>query len=1022
MWKRISSKVSVVLGIFALILVTAIPGPAFPESPSADISRLAALTELQDNVKNTLAAVVDEKKVLDLLQDQSGVKDLSFNTGRQFTEISVEFGSELLKAMILQKITLTFSTNLGKSIFNPAQTEFGFLGARGLDSPEVRVKLTIGRAPAEQRLLIDRYMQGHGMSGVLDPVVFKTEVLAGEKMVELPASTDYVTYSVILPKEVNPYRAVGVMLSREGQLLPVPTRFLTESGKNLAVLKSRQFGTFTVVERSIDFSDVRKHWAREDINILAAKQIINGVSSDSFAPDREVTRAQAAVMLGRALALAAARNPVQFKDVHEDAWYSAAVSAVVESGILRGYPGGEFRPDALISREELAVLANRVLSLCGEAVNIDSPGVELILGDFTDWNNISSWARPGFAVAVKTGILQGTESGNLNPQAKCTRAEFAVMLRRLMINAGLISPSVILVSPADDFYTNKNNLTVRGKAKPGNTVSICGEKAATALDGTFDTSRKLSLGTNIISLTDEDLSGYKEQLVCKVVYDDTPPILQVNYPNDKLITKETQITVEGYTEQGCSVKINDTEAAVSASGSVTAQIQLEPGRNVLEITATDRAGNETSARRVVYSSPNTISGFTVSPDPIKLGSQVNIRFMLEQDAYVTLEVCREDGERVKKVQDRTFNISGIRNGYWDGKDSSGSLVPDGRYRITGIVTDSSGDELARTEKTVMAARVPQISSELGDLPVFAPGENEVITIPYAVQADALVTIKILKGHSTLKTLAENLNVQSGSHSMVWDGKDSSGSFAADGVYSCVIDAASAEVEKFKVKSEFRFIIEREPPKITDLTVNPDPVKINVLPLNIRYRLSETAKVTVVVQDKYGQVVAVLIKDTMQERGARNITWNGRNSQENYVPEGEYKVVIQAVDTFQKDSGLVTVNFTVGCEPGISEVRLTPSPFYATGSNRATISFILTEEAVVTVEIKVLWVTVKTLMTDSLEKPGLKTIRWDGADQSGYLVGEGRYDIQITAISPTVSSFKTKFSGSFDVKEVNSQKQ
>lgn len=1018
MQKRIPFNVLVILGIFTLILVLAAPEAAFPESTSVDISRMATVTEKQENGQNSVIIVVDEKEVLNLIDNQSGIEELSYEIEGKYAQISLEFTHKMFNALGSRKITMLVKSDLGKSVFRPEQVGFGALGQRNIDSQEVTVRLTIGKAPADQCLRVERVIQGHGMTGVLNPVVFRTEALAGEQVLELQINKDYVTQKLILSREVDPKHAIGVILNTNGDLVPVPTRFLKEDGKDIALVKSKEFGTFTVVERTVEFSDARTHWAEDDIGVLASKMIVNGVSKDLFAPDDQVTRAQIAAMLVRSLGLGQASSSVQLNDVKESAWYYRNVASVVDCEIMRGYPGRVFRPDAIIAREEAAVLASQVLAFSGEEGNLDSADIDRILSNFKDRDNISPWARPGVAVAVKTGILKGAVGGNIKPLDKCTRAEFAVLLRRVLVNAGLISPSVILESPADNLYTNKDTLNVRGKAKPGNTLNICGEQTATTQDGTFDTSLNLLLGANTISFEDEDLFGNTEIIFRKVVYDNVSPVLRITYPNDKVIVTGLQMTVEGSIEEGCSVKINDTDANVSG-GSFRAVIPLKLGRNILGITAADRAGNKTFTNRVVYCSPNKISSFTVSPDPIKLGLRVNIRYMMEQDAYVTLEVFRENGEKIKTVQDRVFETSGTRSGQWDGTDVSGTLVPDGRYRFVGIVKDSNGEELARTEKTVNAARVPQVSSDMDDLPVFAPGENQGITIPYTIQSDSIVTVKILKGHFAIKTLVEDLYVRPGNHSIIWDGNDSTGSFAEDGSYSCVISAVSAQVEKFKANSEFRFVIEREPPRITNFMASPDPIKLNVMPLNIRYRLSETAKVTLMVQDKSGKVVTLLMKDTLQDSGAGKVIWNGKDSLENFVPEGVYDVVIKAIDKFQKDSGPLTETITVGYEPGIQDVKLNPSPFYASGSNGTTISFILTEEAVVTVEIKVQWVTVKTLISESLEKPGVKTIRWNGSDNSGYLVGEGLYDIQITAVSPTVSSFRTKFSGSFDVKEANS---
>lgn len=1024
MWKRLLLNRKIILVFFTLVVIFIDPGASVAENRITDISHYAVPENLSESnnitESNNISVLFEEDKVLEVMDQKAGLEGLSYNLNHGIDRMSLKISLNFVNAMIKRKISLTIGTSIGKFLIDPAVLDLRFLQQPGTDPGKAKIRVTIGKAGVEQDAKIEGFFMNHGMTMLVNPVEFTTEALIDSRSIKAVDLTNYVSYKIVLPRSVDARRTIGVVFDKNGSCRPVPTRFLTENNKEIAVLITRGQGIFTLIRNDITFADVSTHWARTDIDILASKLIVSGVGNDSFVPGDKVTRAQVASLLARALMLEPTAGLGGFRDLKKSDWYYGSVLSAVESGIIRGYPNGVFNPQKLVTREEVAVIAAKALAFCGAEIVVDASEAESVLERFKDHDKISPWARPGTAIAVKSGIMTGTGSGIIGPRATCTRAEFVVMLRRTLVNAGLISPSVILVSPAEDLYTNKGTVEVRGKARPGNEISLEKGKLNCGEDGSFESSLHLDLGTNTFGLTDVDAAGNVEKIVRTVVYDISPPSLIVDSPEDKDIVADSSVIVRGAAEEGCVVIINDSAAAVNAKGEFSGTAELELGRNVLDIAAVDRAGNETHARRVVYCSPNKISGFKILPEPVKLGSMVNIRYLLEQDAYVSVEVFRENGDKVRTIQQNMLLISGVRTGSWDGKDSKGALVPDGKYRFVAVVRDLEGKEIGRTEKTVVAARVPVVevdtNGDTDELPVFAPTENEGVTLTYAVQANSKVTITVLKGRLPVATLAEDIDVQPGTHSIIWDGKDETGNFSGDGIYTCVISAVSAEASQFKTKSELRFIIERESPKILNFVVNPNPFKINVSGLNIRYNLSEEAKVNIKILGRDGRQVVWLIRDVLQESGRKVITWNGTDDNGQFVPEGTYQVTISAVDNFRKESELLVQTITAGYKPFISDIKFKPDPFYADGTNSAYINFNLLTDAVITVEIKVQWVTVKTILVDSSQKAGCKSIRWDGSDNSGYLAGEGRYDLVITAVSPTVPSLKNSYAMSFDVKE------
>ncbi len=116
------------------------------------------------------------------------------------------------------------------------------------------------------------------------------------------------------------------------------------------------------------FSDVpATHWAWQDIRLAQQSGLIQGISSDRFAPDQVMTREQMSVLLSRALKLtsqagggAAAKG---FADVPAGSWSAGAIAAMSSNGLVDGFADGTFRPSAPLTRGEMAALLSRAQPL-----------------------------------------------------------------------------------------------------------------------------------------------------------------------------------------------------------------------------------------------------------------------------------------------------------------------------------------------------------------------------------------------------------------------------------------------------------------------------------------------------------------------------------------------------------------------------------------------------------------------------------------------------------------------------------
>jgi len=170
------------------------------------------------------------------------------------------------------------------------------------------------------------------------------------------------------------------------------------------------------------FSDLSGYeWAKDAIEELSDKGIINGVGNKSFAPSSNIKREEFAAMMVRLakIELTDIENP--FSDVAEDAWFMAELNTAFKNGIINGMGDGTFGAGRNITRQDMAVILLNLAKRYGIDTN-DAPKSE-----FKDYSNISEYATDAVNFLASNGIVNGTE-GNMLPKRMATRAEAAKMI------------------------------------------------------------------------------------------------------------------------------------------------------------------------------------------------------------------------------------------------------------------------------------------------------------------------------------------------------------------------------------------------------------------------------------------------------------------------------------------------------------------------------------------------------------------------------------------------------------------
>ena len=182
---------------------------------------------------------------------------------------------------------------------------------------------------------------------------------------------------------------------------------------------------------TISFLDVKKSdWFYDAVSYAVENGLMNGMSEDIFAPNTPLTREMLAVVLYNVEGQPESAGVNPFTDVKADIWYTDAILWANENGIVAGYDNGAYGVGDLITREQFATILYRYAQFKG----YDTTQGGMAVREFSDYVNISDYARPAMAWAVNAGIMGGMDDGTLMPQGKATRAEAATMLMNFCEN------------------------------------------------------------------------------------------------------------------------------------------------------------------------------------------------------------------------------------------------------------------------------------------------------------------------------------------------------------------------------------------------------------------------------------------------------------------------------------------------------------------------------------------------------------------------------------------------------------
>ncbi|MGO4546010.1 S-layer homology domain-containing protein [Paenibacillus sp. 2TAB23] len=257
--------------------------------------------------------------------------------------------------------------------------------------------------------------------------VYDLNLLVGGKKIDDFGGSLKVELNYVLAAGENPNFVVVYHMDEQGKLQLVKNgAYEKASGK--VVFAPSHFSQYTISNAKAAFSDIgHVSWAKDSIESLAARGIINGVGNEIFKPGLYVTRAEFVKMLMHAFDLADANETSTLRDLQQGSWYYSSIAAAQKLGIVQGKADGSFGVNDKISRQDMAVMAFRAAQQLELKLGSVAPSTA-----FADEAAIDAYALDAAKAMQAAGIIQGVGDSLFAPKDTATRAQAAVIIHKLI--------------------------------------------------------------------------------------------------------------------------------------------------------------------------------------------------------------------------------------------------------------------------------------------------------------------------------------------------------------------------------------------------------------------------------------------------------------------------------------------------------------------------------------------------------------------------------------------------------------
>ena len=284
-------------------------------------------------------------------------------------KVKVDLNGHMIKLMIDKLAILALHTDKATYTLPINQIDLDLISeqiGKSVNLLDITFQVEISLPTADMIKVVENAAKNGNFIIVSPTINYTVKAVYGDIIVDISAFDAYVERTIAISEGVDPNNiTTSVVVEADGSVRHVPTQIIQIDDKYYARISSLTNSMYTVVWNPMTFKDVDKHWAKDAVNDMGSRMVINGVGNDSFNPDQDVTRAEFTKIIIRGLGLELENRVAPFTDVKYSEWYSSAINTAYVYQLISGYEDGTFRPNELITREQAMSIISKAMTTTG---------------------------------------------------------------------------------------------------------------------------------------------------------------------------------------------------------------------------------------------------------------------------------------------------------------------------------------------------------------------------------------------------------------------------------------------------------------------------------------------------------------------------------------------------------------------------------------------------------------------------------------------------------------------------------
>ncbi|WP_233162471.1 MULTISPECIES: chitobiase/beta-hexosaminidase C-terminal domain-containing protein [unclassified Cohnella] len=400
-----------------------------------------AITAQKDG-RSITTIVIDQQKLEQRLAAVGARAVITISANAAANVVAGELTGQMVKNMESKQAVVEIKTDAATYSLPARQIDIDAVSAAigsNVNLQEIKVTIEIAEPKSETVKVVNQAASMGNFTLVVPALEFNVRATYNSQTVEVSRFNAYVERTVAIPEGIDPSKiTTGVVVEADGTVRHVPTKVIQIDGKYYAKINSLTNSVYSVVWHPLEFSDAANHWAREAVNDMGSRMVVNGFEDGTFKPNEDMTRAEFAAIVVRGLGLKLVKGSASFSDVRANDWYNDAIHTALTYGLIDGFKDGTFQPQDKITREQAMTIIAKAMEISGLKDKLDGRDAVEIAERFQDFDTVAGWAKSGVGETIAAGIVTGRKNDTLDPKSHVTRAEVMVMIRKLLIQSELI--------------------------------------------------------------------------------------------------------------------------------------------------------------------------------------------------------------------------------------------------------------------------------------------------------------------------------------------------------------------------------------------------------------------------------------------------------------------------------------------------------------------------------------------------------------------------------------------------------